>query len=303
MASKSKKIFQVGDAFGNNTDKTSTNLHNNSQSNVLLRELMNNEKHESNQLIQNIPVRKIISKENPRKNFSSESLQELAESIKKYGLIQPISVRKVGSEYHLIAGERRLRATKLNGEEFISSIVKNVHQVDPDLIPEYKLIENIHREDLADIEIALSLTVIKSRYKLSASQLAEKFNKSISWVKQKLMHASAINDLVEAGKIKNPDLISKVPTSILMEVLPTIKANHKEALDWLLTKVKNDSLPTQAEARKYAKSFSLSNSSLNKTKSSANLKTLQDQINDIDRKIDELKKKKKKLKDQMDLLT
>ncbi|ALE40342.1 ParB/RepB/Spo0J family partition protein [Leptospira interrogans] len=302
MVSKSKKIFQVKDAFGNTTDKTVTNLHNNSQSNALLRELMSKDSKESDQVVQNIPVSKIISKENPRKNFNSESLQELAESIKKYGLIQPISVRKIGNEYHLIAGERRLRATKLNGEEFISSIVKNVHQVDPDLIPEYKLIENIHREDLADIEVALSLTVIKSKYKLSASQLAEKFNKSISWVKQKLMHASAINDLVEAGKIKNPDLISMVPTSILMEVLPAIKANHKDVLDWLLIKAKNDSLPTQAEARKYAKSISQSNDNSKKTKSSITLKTLQDQIKDIDRKIDELKKKKKKLKDQMDLL-
>ncbi|EMP09473.1 hypothetical protein LEP1GSC124_0065 [Leptospira interrogans serovar Pyrogenes str. 200701872] len=71
-----------------------------------------------------------------------------------------------------------------------------------------------------------------------------------------------------------------------MEVLPTIKANHKDALDWLLTKAKNDSLPTQAEARKYAKSFSISNSSSKKTKSFTNLKTLQDQINDIDRKIE-----------------
>ncbi|MFA7572443.1 MAG: ParB/RepB/Spo0J family partition protein, partial [Lutispora sp.] len=103
--------------------------------------------------ILNIPIENIAPNPyQPRKNFNNLSLDELSNSIKSYGVLQPINVRKIGAEgYELIAGERRLRAAKIAGLEEIPAIVVEVVEQDSAVIA---LIENLQREDLSFLDEA-----------------------------------------------------------------------------------------------------------------------------------------------------
>ena len=91
----------------------------------------------------------IITTNNPRQTFDEEKLRELGESIKTYGLLEPIIVRQRGNNYELVVGERRLRASALVG---LDSIEASVKEVDDSTAYELRLIENIHREDLSNAE-------------------------------------------------------------------------------------------------------------------------------------------------------
>lgn len=116
----------------------------------------------------------------PRKQFEEESLEELAQSIKKHGLIQPITVRYVGEKrFELISGERRLRASKLAGLDEIPSYVREVN--DDDIIS-YALIENIQREDLNPIEIAMGYERLIEECDYTQAEVAEKVGKNRSTI-------------------------------------------------------------------------------------------------------------------------
>ena len=105
------------------------------------------------------------NKEQPRKYFDEESINELAESIKSLGIIQPITVRESEDGlYEVVSGERRLRAAKIAGLENIPCIIANINNEENDLIA---LIENIQREDLNFYEEALSYKKIMSEYGIS----------------------------------------------------------------------------------------------------------------------------------------
>lgn len=115
----------------------------------------------------------------PRKAFNQEALQELAESIKNYGVFQPIIVKKSIKGYDLIAGERRLRASKLAGTEKIPAIVKDFTD---DEMREIALLENIQREDLTAIELAWAYKGIIDSLHIRQEDLAVKLGKSRSSV-------------------------------------------------------------------------------------------------------------------------
>lgn len=119
----------------------------------------------------------------PRKNFDDDSLEELANSIKADGVIQPIVVRKVGDKYEIIAGERRFRASKLAGLEKVPIIVKNVSDRKA---RELALVENIQREDLNPIEEAISLKTLMEEYKLTQQELSDIVGKSRSYIANNL---------------------------------------------------------------------------------------------------------------------
>ncbi|TGJ99876.1 ParB/RepB/Spo0J family partition protein [Leptospira langatensis] len=296
-----RKVFNTTQAFAGSGTKPSADRP--TQSNLLLRELASNEEGPSAIAgYEKIPINRIQSENNPRTNFDPTSIKELAANIKEFGLIQPITVRKKGDTYFLIAGERRLRAVKLNGDEFIEAIIKNVDKIDPERVPEYKLIENIQREDLTDLEVALSISVIKSRKNLTVSNLVQTFHKSESWVKQKLAHASAINDLVSSGTISDASVIGKVPTSILMEVLPALKQNGKGVLSWLLPQAEAGIFPKQAEARQFAKSFKAGPKEEVGPGTRSREEILVASIERIDLKIAKLRKLKKKQEQELSLL-
>jgi len=115
----------------------------------------------------------------PRKEFSEESIDELARSIKKHGLIQPVIVIKEKDKYILVAGERRLRAVKKLGKNKIKAIVVPYSKKD---LREYALIENIQREDLNPLEIALSLDSLIKEHGYTHEELAKSIGKSRSYV-------------------------------------------------------------------------------------------------------------------------
>ena len=116
----------------------------------------------------------------PRTEFDQVALNELAESIKTQGLIQPITVRKVGAnQYQLISGERRLRASKLAGLSRIASYVRSAN--DQQML-EMALIENIQRENLNAIEVALSFQRMMEECSLKQEQLGERVGKNRSTV-------------------------------------------------------------------------------------------------------------------------
>ena len=115
------------------------------------------------------------NREQPRKNFDEDALQELADSIKQFGLLQPILVQDRQNYYEIIAGERRWRAAKLAGLKEVPVIIKSFSEQE---IVEISLIENIQREDLNPIEEALAYKRLLTEFGLTQDEVAERVSKS-----------------------------------------------------------------------------------------------------------------------------
>ena len=120
----------------------------------------------------------------PRKDFDRESLEELADSIRQKGVLQPILVRAAGEGYELVAGERRLRAAKLAGLKSIPAIVYVV-ETDADML-ELSIIENVQREDLNAIDTALAYRKLVDDCSLTQEQVSERIGKSRAAVTNKM---------------------------------------------------------------------------------------------------------------------
>lgn len=138
----------------------------------------------------------------PRKHFDEDSLNELAVSIKNYGVIQPILVcPKEGGRYELIAGERRLRASKMAGLSFIPAIVKRFTESE---MAEIALIENLQREDLNPIEEARAYRSLMEKYGFTQEELADKLGKSRPVIANSLRLLSlnpVVVEMVETGRL------------------------------------------------------------------------------------------------------
>lgn len=133
----------------------------------------------SNDIIE-LPLEEIRSNPyQPRKSFNEESINELADSIKEYGIVQPIIVKKAVKGYELIAGERRTRAAKKAGLETIPAIIK---EFDDQEMMEIALVENIQREDLNPIDEALAYENIITMNNMTQEEFAHRFGKSRSHV-------------------------------------------------------------------------------------------------------------------------
>lgn len=115
------------------------------------------------------------NREQPRKNFEEDSLLELADSIRQFGVIQPLIVKKRDDYYEIIAGERRWRAAKLAGIKEIPVIIKEYSDQE---IVEISLIENIQRENLNPIEEAMAFQRLLTEFSLKQDELAERVSKS-----------------------------------------------------------------------------------------------------------------------------
>ena len=144
------------------------------------------------------------SRTQPRKNFDEDSLQELADSIKQFGLLQPILVQDRKEYYEIIAGERRWRAAKLAGLKEIPVIIKSYTNQE---IVEISLIENIQREDLNPIEEALAFRRLLEEFHLKQDEVAERVSKSRTTVTNSLrllklcdeVQQMIINDMLSTG--------------------------------------------------------------------------------------------------------
>lgn len=172
-----------------------------------------------------IKIDKIVpNKSQPRLDFYDESIKGLADSIKENGLLQPISVRKSGNKYELIAGERRYRACQLIGRKEIEAIV---YEKSDEESAKLALIENIQREDLNAIEQALAMQRIMRQEKLTQEELAELLGYKQSTVANKirlLKLPEYIKNAVSHGQIseRHARAMINVPEDQLEEVFMTI---------------------------------------------------------------------------------
>lgn len=119
----------------------------------------------------------------PRRSFDETALQELADSIRAYGILQPLTVRDRGGVYELVAGERRLRAARIAGLREVPCLIAEVGEEDAALLA---LIENLQRRDLDYMEEAAAIARLIRRYGLSQQQAAEKLGKSQPTIANKL---------------------------------------------------------------------------------------------------------------------
>ena len=137
-----------------------------------------------NLIVQCIEVDKIVpNPQQPRRVFEKEALQELSSSIASHGVIQPITVRRVGGLYELIAGERRLRATQIAGLKQIPAIVTEADDEESAVLA---LIENIQRENLSYMEEALGYLKLAQEYHMTQEEIAKLMGKTQSAVANKL---------------------------------------------------------------------------------------------------------------------
>ena len=137
---------------------------------------MDEVKTEGSSSINEIELSKItVNPNQPRHEFDPVALQELADSISEIGIIQPITLRKLSDdEYQIIAGERRFRASQLAG---LTSIPAYIRTADDENVMEMALIENIQREDLNSVEIALAYQHLLEQYGLTQERLSERIGK------------------------------------------------------------------------------------------------------------------------------
>lgn len=123
------------------------------------------------------------NKSQPRKQFDEEALEELSDSIKKYGILEPLIVTKKDNYYEIIAGERRWRAARIAGIKEVPVVIREYTDKE---IMEISLIENIQREDLNPIEEAQAYEALISQYNLKQEEVAERVSKSRSTITNSL---------------------------------------------------------------------------------------------------------------------
>ena len=137
----------------------------------------------------------------PRKTFNKEKLEELARSIKTHGVIQPIVVRKQGSHYEVVAGERRWRAARIAGLSEVPCIVRELTDEQNMLVA---IIENVQREDLNPIEEARGIRAMIEDYELTQDEVAKAVSKSRPYITNALRMLKlpdAVLDMVSTGKL------------------------------------------------------------------------------------------------------
>ncbi len=181
------------------------------------------------------------NREQPRRNFNEDSLQELAESIKQYGVVQPLIVQKKENHYELIAGERRWRAARICGLKQVPVIVKNY--TDKEIL-EIALIENIQREDLNPIEEAHAYQRLISEYGMKQDEVAERVAKSRVAVTNSI-RLLKLGDNVQQMLVE--ELISSGHARALLSI------TDKEKQSELATKVLDEKLSVR-ETEKLVKS-------------------------------------------------
>ena len=180
---------------------------------------------------QKVKLSKIGPREDqPRKQFDEDSLAELAESIKQFGVIQPLVVQEKNGFYELIAGERRWRAAKIAGLKEVPVIIKKYTDLE---IMEISLIENIQRENLNPIEEALAYKKLLNEFHLKQDEVAERVSKSRAAVTNSMrllklderVQQMLIDDMLSTGHarallgIEDPELQVNVATRVFDEKL------------------------------------------------------------------------------------
>ena len=161
-------------------------------------EIIEEEQLQENDVLKNLKITEVEpNREQPRKNFEQEALEELAESIKTYGLIQPIVVTKKDGYYGIVAGERRWRASKIAGLTEIPAIIR---EDDDKKNKEIALIENMQREDLNAYEKAIGIRTLMDEYSLTQEQVAKTLGKARSSIANTVRVLNLCPDVLEFVK-------------------------------------------------------------------------------------------------------
>ena len=194
--------------------------------------------------VMEIPIENIVPNPyQPRKVFSQAALEELSNSIKVYGILQPITVRQKDDKYELIAGERRFRAAKLANLQAVPAIINNMSDESSAVLA---LLENLQREDLNFIEEAMGYENLIKEHEFTQQQLAEKLGKKQSTIANKLRILRLPNSvkikLVENNlterharallKLPTEELINEVLDKVIKNEL-TVKKTEKMIKDLL----------------------------------------------------------------------
>jgi ParB family chromosome partitioning protein len=183
--------------------------------------------------IQNISLQNIEpNPAQPRKTFDEKALGELANSIKKHGIIQPLVVTPSGEgKYRIVAGERRYRASKLAKKDKVPAIIRN-HQELEEL--EVALVENVQRVDLSPLEQAVSIVRLRDQFSLSTKQIAAKLGKAETTISNIIRLLQLPKEAIEA--LQNNQITEGHARAIL-----ALKGNEKKQLE-LLNKISTQSL-------------------------------------------------------------
>lgn len=146
--------------------------------------------------IQQIPIAKIITNpDQPRKFFDQTSLDELAQSIKRHGIVQPLVVTKSGDNYRIVAGERRFRAARIAELQEVPAIVRSMKDLEE---LEISLIENVQRVDLSPLEQAISIQKLHDQFSLGFDKIAERLGKATTTVHNIVRLLGLPNDAKDA---------------------------------------------------------------------------------------------------------
>lgn len=179
----------------------------------------------------------------PRSDFNQDALMELAQSIRENGLIQPITVRKIGKEYEIIAGERRYRAMRMAGFATVPCMISVADEVQ---MAELALIENLQREDLSAIEEANAYVKLLADSKLTQEKIAVKMGKSQSAIANKIR---LLQLPLEVQKAISERVITERHARALLNVVPDeridmfkkivgMNLNVRQTEQWINGKVK-----------------------------------------------------------------
>ncbi len=157
---------------------------------------------QENDTLRNLKITEVEpNRDQPRKRFDQETLEELAGSIKEYGLIQPIVVTKKEGYYSIVAGERRWRASKIAGLTEIPAIIR---EDDEKINSEIALIENMQREDLNPVEKAVGIKTLMQNYGMSQEEIGKKLGKGRStianWIRVLNLEPRVL-EMAKEGKI------------------------------------------------------------------------------------------------------
>ncbi len=195
----------------------------------------------------------------PRKTFNETTLQELADSIKEHGIIEPIIVKKAIKGYELVAGERRTKAAKLAGLEKIPAIVKDFNDQE---MMEIALLENIQREDLNPIDEATAYQKIIELGHMTQEEFAKKFGKSRSHVTNMLGLLSlptAVKELVEKKEISmgHARALSKIESAEKIKELADKVVKENMSVRELEQEIQESNLPKKQQQDRFRESKSI----------------------------------------------
>ncbi|WP_088816019.1 MULTISPECIES: ParB/RepB/Spo0J family partition protein [Listeria] len=166
----------------------------------------------------------------PRKNFDKKAINELRDSIKTHGVLQPIILRQIDDKYQIVVGERRFRASKAANLEEIPAVVRQLSDVE---LMELSVIENLQREDLSPLEEAESYAFLMENLKLTQARLAERVGKSRPYIAnfiRLLTLPDEVQDMLRDGSLSVGHSRALLGLKAKKNILPLAKKTVKDGL-------------------------------------------------------------------------